>query len=266
MSAGFTSSDASFSVADASQLSPGLIEVDEELLWCDRVDPDANLVYVTIRGFFGSTAAAHSANAIARNQPKYPRFSIKRAINDVIRSTYPDLFAVGTTTLTTTIIGVGYELPADVEEILDVTYSNADDTGMWYPVNRYRVTLSANTTEFATGKSIEVYNGIASGRTVQVVYKKVPSVLAADADLLTASGLSESAKECIVYGVCARLVGYIEPARINDDSAEAKFIDGSPAGQALTAARYFYQMFAQARAEEARRLLDRYPPRIHFNR
>ena len=80
------------------------------------------------------------------------------------------------------------------------------------------------------------------------------------------TGLPDSAKECIVYGACARLVGYTETARTNDDAAEARFIDGSPAGQALQAARYFYQMHLQARQEESRRLLDRYPPRIHFNR
>jgi hypothetical protein len=30
--------------------------------------------------------------------------------------------------------------------------------------------------------------------------------------------------------------------------------------------RYYYTMYLQAKAEEVRRLLDRYPPRIHFVR
>lgn len=110
-----TSGAASFSVVDASQISPGLIEVDEELMWCSQVDPDANAVYVAVRGYAGTTPAAHSANAIVRNEPKFPRFSILRAINDTIRSSYPDVFGVGSAQLVANSVLMSYSLPADVE-------------------------------------------------------------------------------------------------------------------------------------------------------
>lgn len=238
----FTDSALSFSVSDASQISPGLIEVDEELMWCREVDPDSNIVYVTTRGLYGSTAAAHVTGALVRNQPKFPRASIKKALNDTLRSTYPDLFSVSTTELTANAVTTTYALPADVEEVLDVFWQDEfTDSGYWHPVNRYRVQKNANSDVYATGKTIDILSGVLGGQTIQVVYRKVPTAMSALADVFTTvTGLPESAKECIVYGACARLVGYTEAARMSDDAAEARFIDGQPQGQALNAARYFY--------------------------
>jgi hypothetical protein len=241
VSSDFTSTATSFSVQDASQISPGLIEVDEELMWCREVDPDSNIVYVTTRGIYGTTAAAHTAGAFTRNQPKFPRASIQKAINSTIRSTYPDLFAVATTALTADPVAVGYGIPADVEEVLDVFWQQPGVSDYWVPVRRYRVNMKANVGSFPTGKSIDVMDGVVDGMTIQVVYRTVPTAMSALTDeFTTVTGLNESAAECIVYGACARLVGYTEAARMSDDAAEARFIDGQPAGQALNAARYFY--------------------------
>lgn len=235
-------------------------------MWCSRIDPDANLVYVDIRGIYGSTAAAHGTGAMVRNQPKFPRVAIIRAINETIRSCYPDLFAVASTEFAYNPSVLTYELPAEMDGVISVSYQEIGPSGAWPQVRRYAVDMSSSAV-FAAGHSIDILEPLAPGRTVRVVYRRAPAGMTAlTDDFAGTTGLSESARECIIYGACARLVGYTEPARINDDSAEARFIDGSPAGQALTAARYFYQMFMQSRSEEARRLLDRYPFRIHFNR
>lgn len=236
-------------------------------MWCTSVDPENNLITVTKRGMYGTTAAAHDADELVRNNPKFPRAVISRAINDTIRSVYPDLFAVASTTMTADLSVGTYELPSTTEDVLDVFWQDIGDTGIWHPVKRYRFNPFANTTEYDTGKSIDIISGVAHGQTIQVVYRKVPSALSSlSDDFATVSGLEDSAKECIVYGACARLVGYLEPARLSSDAAEARFMEQEPAGKALTAARYFYQMHLQARGEESRRLNDRYPPRIHFTR
>jgi hypothetical protein len=247
-------------------MSSGLLEVEDELMWCSRVDTDANVIHVVIRGMYGTTAAAHTAGALVRNAPRFPRFSIKRAINDTIRSTYPALFTVDTTEITYSATIATYALPADTEDVLDVVWATSDGSELWEPVRYYSINLNANTTAFPTGRTIDITQGLLPGRTVQVVYRKRPVVLA-NGDDFTDSGLEDSAKECIVYGACARLVGYIEPARMSNTAAEAKLLDAvQPAGVALSAARYFYQMHRLMLDEESRRLLDRYPPRIHFQR
>jgi hypothetical protein len=247
-------------------VSAGLIEVDDELMWC--TDVSTNTVTVSLRGMYGTTAAAHTTGtSVLRNNPRFPRASIKRAINDTIRAVYPDLYAIDDTTFTSSIVSVGYELPADVEEVLDVTVDAADGTDYWRPVNRYRVYRKANTTAFATGRYIEIRDAIEGNRTVQVVYTKVPAALAANTDVFdTTTGLQESARECIVYGACARLAGYLEPARLQTNAAEATLMADQHSGAMLNAARYYYQLHLQARSEEARRLQDKYPPRIHWLR
>lgn len=267
VAADFTSTALTFTVADATQISTGLIEVDEELMWCTLIDPDTKVVTVSTRGVYGTTAAAHTAaTSVVRNNPRWPRFSIARALNDTIRGVFPDLFAVTKTTLSSVSATITYALPAAAEQVLDVTVDEASVSGYWSPVRRYQVDMHANSTTFPTGKTISILEGLSSGRTVNVTYTYVPTTLAALAAELTTSGLAESAKETLVYGACARLVGYTEPARMSDSTAEARFMGTQTQGAALGASRYFYQMHLQARAEEVRRLQHRYPPRIHWTR
>lgn len=262
----FTSSAASFTVTDATQISTGLIEVDEELLWCTEVDPDANIVYVSTRGLYGTTAAAHSTGALCRNAPRFPRQTIINAINDTVRSVYPDLYVVASTNITTEGVVITYEVPAAAEQILDVTYDELSPTGHWSPIARWSMDSMADTTDYATGKSITVYDGVLAGRTLRVSYLKAPTAFAALADDISTTGLAESARSCLVYGACAKLVGYLEPARLSDESAEANLLATQSPGAALAPARYFYQQHLMAKADEARRLQARYPARIHFTR
>lgn len=89
-------------------------------------------------------------------------------------------------------------------------------------------------------------------------------------DTLASTGLSDSAKECLVYGACSRLVGYLQPAQMATNAAEARLLENSnrmaSGATYMDVGRYYYTMYQQAKSEEARRLQDRYPPRIHFTR
>lgn len=235
-------------------------------MWCWEIDPDANVVYVNLRGMYGTTAAAHTTSSYVRNAPRFPRYTIMRAINDTIRSVYPDLWTVAKTEITANTAVVTYALPAEVESVLDVTYEQRDASGYWVPIRRYAVDMHANTDTYPTGKTISIFEPVLSNRVINVAYRKIPSTLSTLTTELTASGLDESAKDCLVYGALARLMGTVEPARLSDSSAEARFIDSQQPGTALTAARFYYQLHLQARAEESRRLLDRYQSRPHFTR
>lgn len=271
MAADFLAAATSFTVADASQISPGLIEVEQELMWCTSVDTDANVVYVSGRGIYGSGAADHSAGAFARNDPKYPRSAIVKAINSTLLSSYPDLFGVSTTTLTAVAAEVEYGIPAEAEEILDVSWQTVGPSEYWSPVRRWRLNNLVNTGAFATGRSISIFDPMLPGRTIQVVYRKVPTKLSSlSDDFSTTTGLNESAVECIVFGACSRLVGYLQPSSMSNDSAEARLLENanrmSSGATFMDAGRYYYTMYLQARQEEARRLLDRYPARMHFTR
>jgi hypothetical protein len=262
----FDDNDTSFTVADATQISSGLIEVDEELMWCTEVDPDANIVTVSVRGMYGTTAASHSTGAVCRNSPRFPRQIIVNAINATLRASYPDVFAIDDTTIVSTTSISTYEVPADVEQILQVTYDELSPSGHWSPIRRWDLDMQADTTEYTTGKSITIFEPVLSGRNVRVTYIKQPTVFAGLSSDISTTGLEESVRDMLIYGACSKLVGNLEPARISDESAQANLFGTQSPGAALAPARYFYQLHLQARAEEARRLQNRYPTRIHWNR
>ncbi len=266
LTADITSGATTAVVNDATQVSIGLVEMDEELVWISSVDPNTGTVSIVKRGMYGTTPAAHTTTALVRNAPRVPRHSIKRAINATVLSCYPDLFGVGTSTLSSSGVLVGYELPADVKEVLSIDYHEVGPSEWWSPVRRYEVNLSANTDEFPTGKAVNIFDPLVPGRVMQVEYRTVLNEMTNLSDDFSVTGLQESARECVVYGACARLVGYTEPARMSDQSAEARFMDTQSPGSALTTSRYFYQMHLQTKAEESRRLLDLYPTRPHFTR
>lgn len=262
----FTDSATSFSVADATQISTGLIEVDEELLWCTSIDPDNNLVTVAVRGMYGTTAAAHSTGAVVRNSPRFPRQGIVNAVNQVLRSAWPDVYAVTSTNITTTTAITTYELPTDVELVLDVTYDELSPSGHWSPIKRWALDKHADPTEYPNGNTITVFDPVLSGRSIRVTYTTRPSAMATLATELSTTGLEESARPMLVYGACAQLLGYTEAPRLTDESAEAGLLNAQVPGAALSPARWFYQLHLQARQEEARRLATTYPPRPHFTR
>ncbi len=255
-----------FTVNDSTQISTGLIEVDEELMWCTQIDPDANSVTVSVRGMYGTTQTSHSIGAIIRNEPRFPRQTIMNALNTTLRSVYPDLFMVESTNITTVTAITTYEIPSTVEQVFSVTYDELSPSGHWAPIRRWDLDMAADTTEYPSGKTITVFEPVLSGRSIRIQYMRVPLAFA-NPDLdITTTGLNESARDCLVYGACSRMIGYLEPARLSDESAEAGLLGTQAPGAALAPARYFYQLHLQAKQEEARRLQNRYPTRPHWNR
>ena len=160
-----TASATSFTVSDGTVVSAGLIEVDEELMWCTSVS--GATVNVSVRGMFGTTAASHtSGTSFVRNQPTFPRASIKQAINDAVNASYPDIFGIASTSFTFDGVTATYALPANTLDVLEVTGQRLDPSMSWDPINRFRVDLNANVTAFPTGKTITLASGPAPGRTV----------------------------------------------------------------------------------------------------
>jgi hypothetical protein len=262
---GCDADDTSITVADATQISTGLIEVDEELMWCTEVDPDANIVTV-IRSMYGTGAVSHSTGALMRNEPRFPRQTIANAIQATLRSVYPDVFRIASTTITSVTAITTYEIPAEVEQIYQVTYDQLSPSGHWSPIRRWDLDMDADTGEYPTGKTLTVFDPVLSGRSIRVSYFAVPDTFASLASEISSTGLEESARDLLVYGACSKMLGYLEPARLSDESAEAGLLGTQAPGAALAPARYFYQLHLQARQEEARRLQNRYPTRPHWNR
>jgi len=97
-----TSSSASpliLSLGSTESVGKGIIEIDEELLWVDSYDRISNTATVAPygRGYLGSTPDTHLIDKKVTISPTFPRYAVKRAINDTISSFGSAIFAVKST-------------------------------------------------------------------------------------------------------------------------------------------------------------------------
>lgn len=267
---GITSSDTSFVVNETAQIGRGLLEIGDELIYVDRVDNLTKTVYTTPwgRGFLGTTAAAADNNAMVTVAPTYPRSAVKQALNDTVQASYPEIFAVGTTTFTYNSSVTSYQLPAEAQYVLSVYWQTTGSTKEWLPVRRYRFDKDGNTTVFPGGRVLNLFDIIEPGRTVQVKYMKAPSQMTAGTDVFeTVTGFPTSSADCIVYGAIARLLAPLDAARIPTQSVQADINDQTrPIGTGSGAARFYLGLYQQRLQIEAADLRNQFPIRVHFTR
>lgn len=260
--------DLTLPLSSVENFGRGIVEIDEELMFVDSINRSSSSIIVAPwgRGQSGTSASSHNANIRVTAAPTFPVVSIKKAVNDTIRSVYPMLFGVAKTTFTSSSAKTTYALPAEAEGILAVSYDTVGSSKEWTPVRRWRMDPMAASVEYPTGNSLSIYDPIPSGRTVQVVYTKVPTALSTGSDVFeTVTGLETASKEVIVLGAAYRLAAFIDPARLTFTSPEADENDAKrPFGSGANATRFLLALYQQRLNEEAGRLRDKYPIRVHF--
>jgi hypothetical protein len=271
LTSAITSAQTEIVVGSQSNLAKGIIEIDDELLWIDSFDKASNTLNVIPgfgRGYQNTTAAPHAQYAQVTLAPTFPRVFIKKAINDTINSFFPKLWAVASTTFTFNASQVTYPLPDDAESILYVSWQTTGSSEEWLPVNRWRADGMANVASFNTQNTINLYENIQPGRTVQVWYTIEPNTLDASTDdYADVTGLPESSADVVVLGASYKLLSYLDAGRINLTSAEADLADSKiPSTAGAGASRYIFALYQQRLNEEALKLADKYPIRIHYTR
>lgn len=269
--AGLTTTSASITVGSASNLAKGVIEIDDELIWIDSFTTASNTLNVIPgfgRGYQGTTAAPHAQYAQVTLSPTFPRNSIKKAINDTINSFYPKLWIATPYTFTFNASQTTYALPDDAQDILFISWQTTGSSKEWLPVNRWRLDTMANTATFNTEKTINIYENVQPGRTIQVWYTSTPNTLDANTDdFADVTGLPDSSKDVVILGAAYKLLSYLDAGRINLSSAEADLNDGKlPSSAGVAASRYIFALFQQRLNEEALKLADKYPIRIHYTK
>jgi hypothetical protein len=268
LTAGIDDNDLSIALASGDNIGKGILEIDEELIHIDSVDRSDRSAVISPfgRGYRGSTAAAHSADAKVTFAPSFPRLSVKRAINDTIRAVYPSVYGVAATTFSFNPSVTTYSLPAEAQTVLAVSYDTIGPSNEWLPIRRWRHDPTSNIGEYATGNAISIYEAIVPGRTVNVVYAKTPTPLSNANDVFTTvTGLEERSRDLIVYGAAYRMASFLDPGRLNFTSPEADQNDQTrPFGSGTNTARYLLALYQQRLQEETNRLHDKYPVRVHY--
>ena len=261
--------DTTFTVADGTVLTRGIVEIDEELIWVDSFDRNTNIATVPPygRGFRDTTAVTHTAGTRVTIAPSFPRAMIRKDVNEAIEAVYPSLFGVYYTTFPFIAARTTYALPQEAIDAIAVSWQTIGPSLEWLPVRHYRIDRTANPLVWNSGKTISISDGIIQGRTVQVVYTKKPTQLQYDTDDFTTTGLPDSAREVIILGAAYRSAAYVDMGRIPAVSAEAGSMDQSnPVGAGTNMSRYFYQMYQQRLQVEMARQAEQYPPRTHYSR
>jgi hypothetical protein len=275
-----TSSSASpliLTLGSTENVGKGVIEIDEELLWVDSYDRVANTATVAPygRGYLGTTAATHTADTRVVISPTFPRFNVKRAINDTIRSLGSSIFAVKSTTFTFNAAVSTYAFAnLNVKNILTVSWQDIGPSKEWRPIRKWDFDALANPEAFGytTGtdqvQTITLGEAPISGRTVKITYATDPvSFTTNSQDYATQTGLPESTRDVVILGAAYRLLSFLDPARAAQVSPQADETDSKrPYGASQTATKQLYALYSQRLAEETKSQQQNYPPKVHYSR
>ena len=271
-----TSSSASpliLSLGSTENVGKGVIEIDEELMWVDSYDRISNTATVAPygRGYLGSTADTHLADKKVTISPTFPRFSVKRAVNDTIRSLGANIFSVKSTTFTFSPAQSTYAFNnLNIKNVLTIAWQSIGPSKEWVPIRRWDFDSTADSTAFgAYAQTVTIGADMPMpGRTVRVVYATDPVAFTDNAqDYVTQTGLPESTRDVVVLGTAYRLLSFLDPARASQVSPQADETDSKrPYGASQSATKQLYALYSQRLQEETKAQQQNYPPRVHFSR
>ena len=256
----------------STELGKGTVEVGEELMWVDSFDRIANTATISPygRGYLGTTASTAAAGTRVVISPTFPRYVIKRAINDTIRAIGSSIFSVKQTTFTYNAAVTTYELEnLNIKNILTMHWESIGPSKEWIRVKRYDLdALPEINTWGATSQTVTIGDIITPGRTVKVVYASDPTALSTNSDVFaTVTGLPESVRDVVILGAAYRLLTYLDPARAAMVSPQADETDSKrPFGSSGNATRQLFALYTQRLAEETKAQQQQYPARVHYSR
>ena len=259
-------------LGSTDNLGKGIVEIDEELMWVDSFDRVANTATVSPygRGYLGTTAATHTADSKVSISPTFPRYVVKRAINDTINAIGSSIYAAKVTTFTFNAAQTTYDFDGlNIQNILSISWQSVGPSLEWIPVRRWSWDSKADETAFgATAQTVTIGDYITPGRTVKIVYATDPVPFTTNAqDFSTQTGLPDSCKDVIVLGASYRLLTFLDPARAAQVSPQADETDAKrPYGASQTATKQLYALYTQRLNEETARQQAFYPIRVHYSR
>jgi hypothetical protein len=251
-----------------TNLSRGLVEIDDELLLVKKYDRATGTVTVMAnlngRGVEGTTPASHADDSVVTDDPMYPKARIKEAINDTIAATFPDLWVFGEYEFPNVAARYEYPVPVEVEDVYKVTVNTIGPSAVWFPLSSWRFNPSASTTAgqvkptpAPTGKTIQIMRDfIVPGRNIRVEYIKKPNELVSGTDdFATTTGYPERYVDLVMYGACWRLLPAYESARLQQSAIEAtERAPLVPTGAGSNASKYYMALYQQRLTEERTRL------------
>ena len=223
----------------------------------------------TVAGGEDSTTDANaSSGAIVRVNPRFPDNEIWNALIDDLSdlsSPMNGLFAIGTVDFTYLTSRNGYDLGSIASSLIDgyevkyLTNGGYKNTPRM-PKDSWRINRNVNTTEIASGLSIELFVPAEQGLNVRLTYKSTftaPSTLATN---VSTTGLQSTAYDLPPIGAAIRLMAGREIKRnFIESQGDTRRASEVSAGATMQSANGLKQLRAQRIAQEAARLHAMYP-------
>ena len=267
-----TAGDLTMLVDDASAISRGIVEIDDELIYVKKAIQTSGTIQALGvagnpigRGWRGTTATSHVAGSVVRNNPIFPRNQVKRAILETIKAmNFPCI-----TYYTFTFNGADYSylMPDAMEDIVGISWDVPDSTGVWQIIKNYRVDKNYYDTTTSTIKqALILKESPMPGRTVNVQYTKFPTTIT-DNQELTVSGLPASCEDVVRLGAMYRLLSTVDPGKVIATSVSADALDQPvSAGASTNTAKYIFQLYTVRLAEEISKQQANFLNTIQYSR
>lgn len=251
-----TAGDSTLLVDDATALSKGIVEIDDELIYLKKVIQASGSIQVLGttgnpigRGWRGTTATSHVVGSIVRNNPIFPRNQVKRAILETIKGmSFPCL---ANYTFTFNGADYSYVMPDALVDVTGISWDVPDSTGVWAIIKNWRLDTNYYDAETNTIKNALILKeSPMPGRTVNVQYTKYPTTIT-DNQELTISGLPASCEDVVRLGAMYRLLSTVDPGKVTATAVSADALDQPvQAGASTNAAKYIFQLYTVRLAEE----------------
>lgn len=260
-------------VNDASVLTRGRIQIEDELIWVDSADRGNSTGAIPPygRGFDSSTAAAHAAGTRVVVQPLYPRKMVKDNINQSIRTVGQKLYGVETVTLAGDPTTATYDLPAYTRDVLSVKVSErnpslANVEPAW--ARNWTFDKHAPTAMSDTGKALYLYgSGVDPTLDITVVISRDPIAIYFDSQLFTECLLPLSAADVVYLLTASRMLNMTTSMTVNTRAVDAHSMNSKvPVDTASSQSKYLYQLAMSRLEEERQRLLNETIQRAHYSR
>jgi len=266
LSASITAGDTTFALAyPPNSIRPNtVIEVELEQMYVWAVNETASTITVE-RGWDGSAATTHAANSHIVSRPRFPLSALFDHLNEEIMSLSGTngMYAMRSLELEHSGLDRSIDLTGAVR-LLDVwEVRRKRDDADWPVIHRWRLARLQNQTDFATGNAL-IFDEDVADCTLRILYRSGFTPLTTTSQLVTDSGLPDTALDIVRMGVQIRAMSMREAKRsFTETQGDTRRSEEVPPGAASSSWRQL-AILRQARlVEEATRLATQYPMRLN---
>ena len=248
---------------DLNGIRPGgVIQIDTELMYVWEISAGSKSMTVE-RGWNGTTAAAHAANAIITVDPKFPRAQILEAVNaelDDLASPMNGLFQIKSMELNYNGTDIMVNLPI-TDKIIDLISVSVRYISTDYPkIRRCRLIRDLPNDDFNSGYAIRFDEAVDAGRMIVVYKTPFINVTTESQNLQNISGLPSSCEDILIIGAQIRLINPREIKRnFTESQGDTRRADEVAAGSVGNSIINLLRMRRDRITSEAAKLKRQYP-------